>query len=202
MPLVEGESLRSRLDHEGELPVPEAARLFREVADALAYAHREGVMHRDIKPDNILLSHRHAMVTDFGVARAVSEAVGGTTLTRTGMAVGTPAYMAPEQAAAAHTDHRADIYALGLVAFEMLAGYPPFSGTTPQALGRKLPRSARTQLLLQRRKRSHCVGCTRSRRHEEIRRRRRRAKTTSMRPDSGLILPKRKSRSWRRKFRR
>jgi len=134
MPLVEGESLRSRLDQQGELPVPEAARLFREVADALAYAHREGVMHRDIKPDNILLSHRHAMVTDFGVARAVSEAVGGATLTHTGMAVGTPAYMAPEQAAAAHTDHRADLYGLGLVAFEMLAGYPPFGGTTPQAL--------------------------------------------------------------------
>ena len=134
MPLVEGESLRSRLDQHGELPVPEAARLFREVADALAYAHREGVVHRDIKPDNILLSHRHAMVTDFGVARAVSEAVAGATLTHTGMAVGTPAYMAPEQAAAGHTDHRADIYALGLVAFEMLAGYPPFSGATPQAL--------------------------------------------------------------------
>ncbi|MEO5815059.1 MAG: protein kinase [Gemmatimonadaceae bacterium] len=134
MPLVEGESLRSRLEQQGELAVPEATRLFREVADALAYAHREGVVHRDIKPDNILLSHRHAMVTDFGVARAVSEAVGGATLTHTGMAVGTPAYMAPEQAAAAHTDHRADIYALGLVAFEMLAGYPPFSGATPQAL--------------------------------------------------------------------
>ena len=134
MPLIEGESLRSRLDLEGELPVPEAARLFREIADALAYAHREGVVHRDIKPDNILLSHRHAMVTDFGVARAVSEAVGGATLTLTGMAVGTPAYMAPEQAAAAHTDHRVDLYALGLVAFEMLAGYPPFSGATPQSL--------------------------------------------------------------------
>ena len=134
MPLVEGESLRTRLDQQGELPVAEAARLFREVADALVYAHREGVVHRDIKPDNILLSHRHAMVTDFGVARAVSEAVGGATLTVTGMAVGTPAYMAPEQAAAGPTDHRADLYALGLVAYEMLAGHPPFRGTTPQAL--------------------------------------------------------------------
>lgn len=134
MPLVEGESLRSRLDQQGELPVAEAVRLFREVADALAYAHREGVVHRDIKPDNILLSDRHAMVTDFGVARAVSEAVGGTTLTQTGVAVGTPAYMAPEQAAAAPTDHRADLYSLGLVAYEMLAGHPPFRGTTAQAL--------------------------------------------------------------------
>ncbi|MBA3295490.1 MAG: serine/threonine-protein kinase [Acidobacteria bacterium] len=114
--------------------MPEAVRLFREVADALGYAHREGVVHRDIKPDNILLSHRHAMVTDFGVARAVSEAVAGATLTHAGIAVGTPAYMAPEQGAAGHTDHRADLYALGLVAFEMLAGYPPFSGATPHAL--------------------------------------------------------------------
>jgi hypothetical protein len=135
MPLVEGESLRSRIDQQRELPVAEAARLFREVADALAYAHEQGVVHRDIKPDNVLLSHRHAMVTDFGVARAVSEAVGGGKLTHTGMAVGTPAYMAPEQAAAdPSVDHRADIYALGLVAYEMLAGHPPFNGTTPQAL--------------------------------------------------------------------
>ena len=135
MPLVEGESLRARIDQYGELSVSEATRLFREVADALSYAHREGVVHRDIKPDNILLSHRHAMVTDFGVARAVSEAGNKTALTHTGMAVGTPAYMAPEQAAGdPHTDHRADIYAAGLVAYEMLAGHPPFQGTTPQTL--------------------------------------------------------------------
>jgi tRNA A-37 threonylcarbamoyl transferase component Bud32 len=135
MPLVEGESLRTRIDRQGELPVAEAARLVREVADALAYAHAQGVVHRDIKPDNILLSHRHAMVTDFGVARAVTEAVGGGKLTGTGMAVGTPAYMAPEQAAAdPNVDHRADLYALGLVAYEMLAGHPPFQGATPQAL--------------------------------------------------------------------
>jgi len=135
MPLVEGESLRSRLERQGELPVAEAARLFREVADALAHAHREGVVHRDIKPDNILLSHRHAMVTDFGVARAVSEAGVDGTLTHTGMAVGTPAYMAPEQATAdVLMDHRADLYSLGLVAYEMLAGHPPFRGATLQAL--------------------------------------------------------------------
>jgi serine/threonine-protein kinase len=135
MPLVEGESLRERLDRQHELPVAEAARLLRDVADALAYAHRGGVVHRDIKPDNILLSNRHAMVTDFGVARALSEAVGAATVTRTGMAVGTPAYMAPEQAAGdVEIDHRADLYALGVVAYEMLAGQPPFRGTTFQAL--------------------------------------------------------------------
>ena len=134
MPLVEGESLRSRLDQQGELPVAEATRLFREIADALSYAHREGVVHRDIKPDNILQSHRHAMVTDFGVARAVSQAGGTPTLTHTGVTVGTPAYMAPEQAAAGPVDHRADIYALGLVAYEMLAGHPPFGGSTAQAI--------------------------------------------------------------------
>ncbi|HUF26585.1 MAG TPA: serine/threonine-protein kinase, partial [Gemmatimonadaceae bacterium] len=134
MPLVEGESLRARLDQQQELPVAEAARLLREVADALAYAHHEGVVHRDIKPDNILISHRHAMVTDFGVARAVSEAVSGATLTHTGVAIGTAAYMAPEQAAGDKIDHRADLYALGVVAYEMLAGQPPFRGSTFQAL--------------------------------------------------------------------
>lgn len=135
MPLIEGESLRARLERERELPVAEAARLVRDVADALAYAHREGVVHRDIKPENILLSHRHAMVTDFGIARALSEAGGEGTITQTGLAVGTPAYMAPEQAAGdTLVDHRADIYALGLVAYEMLAGHPPFRGSSFQAL--------------------------------------------------------------------
>jgi len=135
MPLVEGESLRARLDQQGELPVGEAIRLFREVADALAYAHEQGVVHRDIKPENILLSHRHAMVTDFGIARAVSEAISGETLTMTGMVVGTPSYMAPEQAAGeGHIDHRVDLYALGIVAYEMLAGRPPFQARTAQAL--------------------------------------------------------------------
>ncbi|HEX7025182.1 MAG TPA: serine/threonine-protein kinase, partial [Gemmatimonadales bacterium] len=134
MPFVEGESLRARLSRESELPVADAVRLLREVADALAYAHRQGLVHRDIKPDNILLSHGHAVVTDFGIARAVSEA-GGTTLTATGMAIGTPAYMSPEQATGeAHIDQRADIYSLGALAYEMLAGEPPFRGSTAQAL--------------------------------------------------------------------
>jgi eukaryotic-like serine/threonine-protein kinase len=135
MPLVEGESLRTRLAQDSELPLAEAARLFREIADALAYAHGEGVVHRDIKPDNVLLSHRHAVIADFGVARAVSEAVGESTLTQTGMTVGTPGYMAPELAAGEpRVDHRADLYALGVVAYEMLAGQPPFRGGTFQAL--------------------------------------------------------------------
>jgi tRNA A-37 threonylcarbamoyl transferase component Bud32 len=135
MPLVEGESLRTRLDQQRELPVAVATRLFREVADALDHAHRQGVVHRDIKPENILLSHQHAMVTDFGIARAVAEAGGGGTITQAGMAVGTPAYMAPEQAAGdSHIDQRADLYALGVVAYEMLAGQAPFRGSTFQAL--------------------------------------------------------------------
>jgi tetratricopeptide (TPR) repeat protein len=135
MPFVEGESLRARLSREGELPVPEAVRLLREVVDALAYAHRQGIVHRDIKPDNILLSQHHAVVTDFGIAKALSSAGGGGTLTVTGMAIGTPTYMAPEQASGeAGVDHRADIYSLGALAYEMLAGEPPFRGNTAQAL--------------------------------------------------------------------
>jgi tetratricopeptide (TPR) repeat protein/tRNA A-37 threonylcarbamoyl transferase component Bud32/TolB-like protein len=133
MPFVDGESLRDRLTREGELPVPEAARLLRDVVDALASAHAMGIVHRDVKPENILLSGRHAMVTDFGVAKAVSEATGRHKLTTVGVALGTPAYMAPEQAAAdEQIDHRADIYAVGAVAYELLTGRPPFMGRTPQ----------------------------------------------------------------------
>jgi serine/threonine protein kinase/tetratricopeptide (TPR) repeat protein len=135
MPLVEGESLRARLAREGELPVPEAIRVLRDVADALSYAHRHGVVHRDIKPDNVLLSDHHALVTDFGVAKALHEAARQSSLTATGLALGTPAYMAPEQAAAdPHTDQRADIYALGILGYEILAGRPPFIGPSPQAV--------------------------------------------------------------------
>jgi len=135
MPYIEGESLRESLSWHGELPVAEAARILRDVADALAAAHAKGVVHRDIKPENIMLSGRHALVADFGVAKAVHEATGRQTLTTAGVALGTPTYMAPEQAAAdPHTDHRADLYAFGVMAYEMLTGQPPFVGGTPQAV--------------------------------------------------------------------
>jgi tetratricopeptide (TPR) repeat protein len=135
MPYIAGESLRAKLAREGELPVAEATKFLREIVDALSYAHRSGVVHRDIKPDNVLLSDGHAVVTDFGVAKAVSASSGKSSLTSLGVALGTPAYMAPEQAAAdPHVDHRADIYAVGTLAYEMLAGRTPFTAPTPQAL--------------------------------------------------------------------
>jgi tetratricopeptide (TPR) repeat protein/tRNA A-37 threonylcarbamoyl transferase component Bud32 len=139
MPFIEGESLRDRLAREGELPLPDAVRILAEVTDALAHAHRRGVVHRDMKPDNVMISGRHALVMDFGVAKAVSDAgglsgnQGAGALTTAGMALGTPAYMAPEQAAAdPNVDHRADLYALGAMGYEMLTGRPPFTGRTPQ----------------------------------------------------------------------
>ncbi len=135
MPLVEGESLRAKLAREGQLPIEQVVRILRDVADALAYAHAHGVVHRDIKPDNVLVSHDHAVVTDFGVAKAVSAASGSSTLTSLGVALGTPAYMAPEQAAAdPHVDHRADLYATGVMGYEMLTGRLPFNAPTPQAM--------------------------------------------------------------------
>jgi tetratricopeptide (TPR) repeat protein len=135
MPYVEGESLRAKLDREGELPIAEVTKILREVTDALAKAHSAGVVHRDIKPDNIMLADGHAIVMDFGVAKAVSEATGRHGITTVGVALGTPAYMAPEQAAAdPHIDHRADLYAVGAMAYEMLAGRPPFVEPTPQAV--------------------------------------------------------------------
>jgi serine/threonine-protein kinase len=137
MPFVEGESLRARLAREGELPVRDAVRLLAEVAEALAYAHEHGVVHRDIKPDNVLLPRGHALVTDFGVAKALSAAATGESegLTSLGVALGTPAYMAPEQASAdPHIDHRADLYAWGCLAYECLTGSPPFIGRPTQAI--------------------------------------------------------------------
>jgi formylglycine-generating enzyme required for sulfatase activity/dienelactone hydrolase len=135
MPFVDGESLRGRLARERQLPVDAALRIASEVADALSYAHAHQIVHRDIKPENILLEAGHAVVADFGIARAIGAA-GGQTLTATGIAVGTPAYMSPEQASAsgAELDGRSDLYSLGCVLYEMLAGEPPFSGPTSAAV--------------------------------------------------------------------
>jgi eukaryotic-like serine/threonine-protein kinase len=134
MPYVEGESLRERLRREGQLPVEDAVRVGGEVAEALDCAHEHGVVHRDIKPENILLSRSHARVADFGVAFALEAASADHRLTATGLAIGTPPYMSPEQATGATADARTDVYALGCVMYEMLAGKPPFEGATAQAV--------------------------------------------------------------------
>jgi serine/threonine-protein kinase len=134
MPYVEGESLRQRLQREGQLPLDEALRLTHEVAEALHYAHQQAIIHRDIKPENILLSRGHALVADFGIALAVTQAGGGR-LTETGLSLGTPAYMSPEQAMAEpRLDGRSDQYSLACVLYEMLAGEPPYTGPTAQAI--------------------------------------------------------------------
>ena len=133
MPFVEGESLQDRLKRESELPIEDAIRITREVAEALAYAHGKQIVHRDIKPANIMISAGHALVADFGIARAAGAS--GAAITKTGLAVGTPQYMSPEQASgSANVDARADIFALGCVLYEMVSGEPPFTGPTPQAI--------------------------------------------------------------------
>ncbi len=142
MPFVEGESLRDRLEREVQLPVDDALRIGRAVADALAFAHERGFVHRDIKPENILLQAGHPMVADFGIASAVHAAVGGR-LTDPGFAVGTPTYMSPEQSVGEAVDARSDIYSLACVLYEMLAGAPPYTGATAQAIhARKAVESA------------------------------------------------------------
>ncbi len=134
MPFIEGESLRAILDRRGALSSREVMRILHNIVDALAYAHSRGVVHRDIKPGNILMSGSHAVVTDFGVAKALSAAIPLAGHTTSGMAIGTPAYMAPEQLAAdPNADHRVDLYAVGLLAYELLTGASPFSGKSPQA---------------------------------------------------------------------
>jgi eukaryotic-like serine/threonine-protein kinase len=139
MPFVEGESLRDRLARETQLPVDAALAIAREVADALAYAHEKGIIHRDIKPENILLHGGHALVADFGIALAVSRSEGGARMTETGMSLGTPHYMSPEQAMGERTlDARTDVYALACVSYEMLLGEPPFTGPTAQAIVAKV----------------------------------------------------------------
>jgi len=132
MPFVKGESLRDRLDRESQLPIEDAIHIALEVADALGYAHEQGVIHRDIKPENILLAGGHCLVADFGIARAATEA--GEKLTQTGMAIGTPLYMSPEQSMGDTVGPTADIYSLGCVLYEMLAGSPPFSGANARAI--------------------------------------------------------------------
>jgi tetratricopeptide (TPR) repeat protein len=145
MPYVAGESLRSRLERERQLPIPDAVQVVLEVADALNYAHARGVVHRDIKPGNILLEEGHAVVCDFGVARALRES-GNTELTEPGAAVGTALYMSPEQASGERNiDGRSDIYSLGCVLYELLAGEPPYTGPTPMAvIARKLTEPVRS----------------------------------------------------------
>jgi serine/threonine-protein kinase len=138
MPFIEGESLRTRLDRAGELPLPVAVRILREVAAALAYAHKHGIVHRDIKPDNVMISDEFALVTDFGVAKALNASSlshDPHSVTAAGVSIGTPAYMSPEQVVGdPSVDHRADIYSFGVLAYEMLTGSPPFSGLSTQAL--------------------------------------------------------------------
>jgi eukaryotic-like serine/threonine-protein kinase len=134
MPFIEGESLRDRLNKEQQLPLTDALQIVRESADALQYAHDRGIVHRDIKPENILLMGGHALVADFGIARAVSQA-GGEKLTQTGMAIGTPHYMSPEQSLGSdHVDARSDVYSLGCVLYELLIGQPPFTGPNSMAI--------------------------------------------------------------------
>src|SRR5688500_9962042 len=133
MPLVDGESLRARLDREVRLPVRDAVRIVREVAGALDYAHGHGVLHRDLKPENIMLSRGHALLADFGIARTAHS--GDERLTQTGTSLGTPAYMSPEQATGERElGPASDVYGLGAILFELLTGEPPFTGATFEAI--------------------------------------------------------------------
>src|SRR5438445_1196767 len=137
MPFVEGQTLRGRLEREKQLPLEDALAITRDIAGALSYAHSHGVVHRDIKPENILFQVGHAVVSDFGIARAITAAAGGR-LTETGIAIGTPGYMSPEQASGREpVDGRSDLYSLGCVLYEMLAGEPPFTGPSAESIVRQ-----------------------------------------------------------------
>ena len=134
MPYVDGETVQDRIDRDGPLPLPEALEIVREVADGLDFAHRQGVVHRDVKPGNVLLTEGHSYIADFGVALPIGPEA-EEHLTRTGLAIGTPAYMSPEQASGERTiDGRSDVYSLGCVLYEMLSGSLPFEGPTPQSI--------------------------------------------------------------------
>src|SRR4051812_45631675 len=133
MPYIDGESLRAAIERKKQFPVRDVCRILHDVVDALAHAHKRGVVHRDIKPANILTQGSHALVTDFGVAKALSAALPGVGVTTAGMAIGTPSYMAPEQLAGDPTaDHRIDLYAVGLLAYELLSGESPFASPSPR----------------------------------------------------------------------
>ncbi len=150
MPFVEGESLRDRLTREKQLPIADAVRIATEVASALDYAHRHNVIHRDIKPENILLHDGRALVADFGIALAASRA-GGTRMTETGMSLGTPTYMSPEQAMGEREiTGRSDVFSLGVVTYEMLLGEPPFTGPTSQAVIARMMNTPPASLIVQR----------------------------------------------------
>src|SRR5262245_56400257 len=134
MPYLEGESLRVRLKRDTQLPLADALRITTEIAAGLGYAHRHGVVHRDIKPDNVLFQDGQAVLADFGISLPKSEDDSHTRLTQSGVSLGTPSYMSPEQVTGQNVDHRSDIYALGSVAYEMLAGQPPFTGGSVQTI--------------------------------------------------------------------
>jgi len=140
MPFIDGESLGARVRREGKLPIEEIVHILKQVTDALAYAHSVGVIHRDLKPDNILLSGRHVYLADFGIARLEATGTSAPTLTGSGVMAGTPSYMAPEQIVGGAIDHRSDIYALGALAYELLAGTPPFNGTQQEVIAAQLTR--------------------------------------------------------------